>query len=345
MAIYSGNYYLSLSQMTENAKYIFNYLLDKGWSKNAICGMLGNMQRESSINPGIWQNLDEGNTSLGIGLVQWTPASKYINWCNSNSLDYTEMDSNLKRILWELENNEQYIQTSDYPLSFTEYTKSTKDVEYLASAFLYNYERAGVTAEAERRANALYWYEILEETISFVPRLTSEGIAGSYYWNEGSPFYPNYVLPNCTCYAWGRFWEIGDLYDGVKDYSNRPSLYTGNAGNWFGYTGDGYERGNTPKLGAVICWSDDDGGAGHVGIVEKIDDNGNITVSQSAYGGSYFYTSTLYKSNNYSFSHYTFQGFIYNPYSTPIAPIIPDTKKKKKKFNWILFNPRRRLRI
>ena len=162
MAVYSGNYYLSTAQMTENAQYILNYLLNKGWTKNAICGMLGNMQRESTINPGIWQNLDEGNTSLGYGLVQWTPASKYINWCSENSLDPGAMDSNLKRILWELDNGVQYIATESYPESFSEFTKSTKSVTYLASAFLHNYERAGVSAETERQQNAQYWFNNLE---------------------------------------------------------------------------------------------------------------------------------------------------------------------------------------
>lgn len=161
MAIHSGNRYLSLSEMTENAQYILDYLTNEGWSKNAICGMLGNMQRESTINPGIWQNLDEGNTSLGFGLVQWTPATKYFSWCDSNNLVYSNMDSNLKRILYELENGLQYIKTDSYPLTFAEFTQSTKDVSYLASAFLHNYERAGVAAETERQENAKYWYSTL----------------------------------------------------------------------------------------------------------------------------------------------------------------------------------------
>ena len=164
MAVYSSNSYLSLSQMKVNAQYILDYLLAKGWTKNAICGMLGNMQRESTINPGIWQNLDSGNTSLGLGICQWTPATKLINWANSNGLNYLEMDTQLKRILWELENNEQYISTTSYPETFREFTKSTKDVEYLASCFLHNYERAGVSAESERRENAVYWFNNLTET-------------------------------------------------------------------------------------------------------------------------------------------------------------------------------------
>lgn len=158
---YSGNYYLSVSQMTTNAEYIYSYLLGYGWSKNAICAMLGNMQRESTINPGIWQNLDSGNTSLGYGLVQWTPATKYLDWCDTLGYDPSTMEANLERIIYELVNNLQYIVTDTYPETFSEFTQSTKSVEYLTKVFLYNYERAGATAEQERIDNALYWYQTL----------------------------------------------------------------------------------------------------------------------------------------------------------------------------------------
>ena len=53
---YWGNTYdssnpLTYEQMKINATYISNYLLSKGWTLNAISGMLGNMQSESAINP------------------------------------------------------------------------------------------------------------------------------------------------------------------------------------------------------------------------------------------------------------------------------------------------------
>lgn len=53
---YWGNTYdssnsLTLTQEQINAQYIWNYLQNEGWTLNAVCGMLGNMQSESSINP------------------------------------------------------------------------------------------------------------------------------------------------------------------------------------------------------------------------------------------------------------------------------------------------------
>lgn len=159
--VYSGNFYLNREQMKENSEYILDFFMNKGWSRNAVCGMLGNMERESTINPGIWQNLSQGNMSLGYGLVQWTPASKYINWANANGWDIGSIVGQCNRIQYELENNIQYIPTSTYPMTFQEFSKSPHTPEYLASVFLANYERAGVSAEQERRDNARYWYDVL----------------------------------------------------------------------------------------------------------------------------------------------------------------------------------------
>lgn len=53
---YWGNTYnssnaLNMSQMEINATYIWSALSAQGWTLNAVAGMLGNMQSESSINP------------------------------------------------------------------------------------------------------------------------------------------------------------------------------------------------------------------------------------------------------------------------------------------------------
>ena len=151
--------------------------------------------------------------------------------------------------------------------------------------------------------------------IAFVPRLTRAGMLNNPYWYSRNPFYlAGYGLPNCTCYAFGRWWEIADVNN---DYSNYPALSTGNAEDWYGYTQDGYERGSTPRLGAVACWADGPfSGDGHVAVVEEIDpDTGEITCSNSAYGGEYFYLTHLNPPDYLPAAGYVFQGFIYNPYS------------------------------
>lgn len=113
------------------------------------------------------------------------------------------------------------------------------------------------------------------------------------------------------------------------------NLSRGNAEIWYSNTIDGYERGQTPKLGAVICWYSSVSG-GHVAIVEKINQDGSILCSNSAYGGSRFYTNTLTPPNYNMGSAYTFQGFIYNP-TEFIDPDDPSLKIKKKNFPWVLY--------
>ena len=146
---------------------------------------------------------------------------------------------------------------------------------------------------------------------TYTPRLNSDGMANNPYWYSNNPFYnAGYGLPNCTCYAWGRFWEIAG-----GDPDKRPNLSTGNAEDWYNYS-DGYERGSTPKLGATLCLADGPySGVGHVCVVEEINQDGSIVCSNSAYSGPYFYLTTLYPPNYLPEAGYVFQGFIYNPYS------------------------------
>ena len=156
----TGNRYLSQSEMETNARYIYNYLGSRGWSINAIAGMLGNMETESSINPGIWEGLNAG-TGPGFGLVQWTPYTNYTVWCAGRSLDPSHMDSALLRIEYELDNGLQYYPTASYPESFAQFKVSTKTPYYLAMAFLANYERPADPVQPARGRQAEYWYEFL----------------------------------------------------------------------------------------------------------------------------------------------------------------------------------------
>lgn len=147
---------------------------------------------------------------------------------------------------------------------------------------------------------------------AYVPRLTAPSKSNKYFLRttDGGLNKCKYPLPNCVFYAWGRFYEI---------IGETPKLSRGDAENWWGYTADGYERGKTPKLGAVICWRkgeafDSSDGYGHVAIVEEIKANGDILVSESHYGGVRWREKIYTKSSGYYLgSAFTFQGFIYPP--------------------------------
>ncbi|WP_051227032.1 InlB B-repeat-containing protein [Butyrivibrio sp. MC2013] len=106
----------------------------------------------------------------------------------------------------------------------------------------------------------------------FTPRMSAPEKSNTYYYSN-NPFYQSgYGMPNCTCYAFGRVWEIT---------GNKPRLSLGNASGWWDYNKNNgyYTYGQSPKLGAVACWS-----SGHVAVVEKIENN-TITLSESAWSG------------------------------------------------------------
>lgn len=111
------------------------------------------------------------------------------------------------------------------------------------------------------------------------------------------------VLPNCVGYVYSRWLEL---------LGKSHKLPYGNACNFYGYKYDHYERGKTPKVFAVACWSGGNDKFGHVAIVEAIDEkDGTVQVSDSAFGGARFRCYKMPMSMKKS--GYTFQGFIYFP--------------------------------
>ena len=151
---------LTYAQMEVNATYIYSALSYGGWSIESISAMLGNMQTESSINPGRWQGNNVG-VGPAYGLVQWDPYTKYTQWATNLGFDYSTMDSNLDRINYELENGLQWISTSSYPMSFSEFKTATGSPYDLAMAFLYNYERPASLNQPSRGTQAEAWYTYL----------------------------------------------------------------------------------------------------------------------------------------------------------------------------------------
>lgn len=153
-----GNRYLTIGEMQNNAQIIFTYLTNRGWTVNAVAGLLGNMQKESTINPGIWQNLSP-NPSLGWGLVQWTPSTNFTDWATANGYANDDGDAQLKWIDEVTVSFGQWIPTAQYPESFGEFKGSTMSPEYLADCFLKNFERPAEIDQPERQQYARYWYE------------------------------------------------------------------------------------------------------------------------------------------------------------------------------------------
>lgn len=153
-----GNRYLNTGEMQNNAYIIFSTLLSKGWTVNAIAGMMGNMQVESTVNPGIWQNLTP-NPSLGWGLVQWTPSTNFTDWATANGYANDDGDAQLKWIDEVTVSVGQWIATTEYPESFAEFKASEQTPEYLAYAFMNDFERPADRDQPDRLINARYWFD------------------------------------------------------------------------------------------------------------------------------------------------------------------------------------------
>ncbi|WP_299229340.1 phage tail tip lysozyme [uncultured Bacteroides sp.] len=155
-----SNSYLNQYEMLVNARYIYKYLRDNGWSSDAIYATLGNMEAESTINPGVWNNL---NDKSGVyGLVQWNPSTNLTDWLDQENRSNTILNQ-LNRILYEVAHNEQWLKIMKPTMTFTEFTTSTKSCSVLAEYFLRCYERPG-TENSEtpiRQANANKWATIL----------------------------------------------------------------------------------------------------------------------------------------------------------------------------------------
>ncbi len=177
---------LSFEQMESNARYIYEYLSDKGWTKEAICGLLGNIQQESWFNPGDWQKLN--NIKLGYGLVQWDDATKFLDWAELNVKSANKLANNEPNKLMDLEleflihssqskTKREWLATkgygSPYKMTYQNYIQSTASAGDLALVFHASYERSSDDEGKlnQRKEWANKWYELIgntEETINWL---------------------------------------------------------------------------------------------------------------------------------------------------------------------------------
>lgn len=127
--------------------------------------------------------------------------------------------------------------------------------------------------------------------------------------------YDGCTLNNCVGGAWGCF-ALAENNPDCKIGFVAGTKYPQSAGSWFndgkpkGY--DDYERGYTPRIGSVICYTN------HVAYVNEILEDGRLKVISSGYGSSskngldWYYVSPA---NGYKWTAYSqagnFQGFIY----------------------------------
>lgn len=191
----TGKYAKALTddQKKMNATYIYNYFSNLGWSPQAICGMLGNIQIESGINPGAWNTWR--NEQEAYGLFQCRPGQDYLKYAGLKADKANEMaennpqwlmNSQLKFFQETLDPSgdpkvdKRWLETGNYtrlPLAFSDsgkmeygkYSVSEYDIGDLALVFEASYERSGNGANKLReRIKAAYewgiYFGVIDET-------------------------------------------------------------------------------------------------------------------------------------------------------------------------------------
>lgn len=176
----TGGYSETGNDAFENALCTYSVLAAQGWSLNAVCGLLGNIGHESAYNPWRWQNDNVLSTtdvsliehgSIGYGLVQFTPAGKYIYSEAAQALGYYapnfrdqagNPNDGYAQLLY-INDHADYYPTQAYPISYAKYKTAYEVPETMAAIWLYNYERPADPAAtlAARQASARYWWTIL----------------------------------------------------------------------------------------------------------------------------------------------------------------------------------------
>lgn len=96
--------------------------------------------------------------------------------------------------------------------------------------------------------------------------------------------YNPYPAGECVTHAFDRRAQLGKGVSGSW----------GNASNWASVaSSQGYEVNNSPSQGAIIqtgAYQNGSGWAGHVGVVESVNNDGSVTISESNWNGNRFET-------------------------------------------------------
>lgn len=137
----SGNRLLTPEEMDNNAPIVWEYFKSLDWEDLSIAAMLGNMQVESTINPGVWSG--RPNQTGSVGLTQWNPATKLTTWASTMGLDPLDGDTQLLRIQYEMENGLQWVIRETYDnITFPEFAVNAKGntLEELVTIWVWCYE-------------------------------------------------------------------------------------------------------------------------------------------------------------------------------------------------------------
>lgn len=175
--IHTFDYVPSQEEQEQNGLVFAQYLVDLGWSLNAVCGAFGNWQVECVMNTNLPQfSTYPSNVSGGFGLPHWTPwGERYKVWCDERDIENIGADDNpgcwLENQIayhdWECENGHPgtggatWYANHGFSYTWEEFKVSADPPDVLAVAYYWQYERSGAMDPGDRGERALTWYEFL----------------------------------------------------------------------------------------------------------------------------------------------------------------------------------------
>lgn len=182
-------------KQTHNAQKIYNGLIAQGYTIQAACGILGNMQTESGLSPGALDShlstlpnngehladlpnsvminyCSQNDSGYGTGLIQWdsytttAPAGNtLVSFAIRYNYNWYDGDCQLFRLQREYETDSQYhywyANNHTPAVTWTQFKNWTGSVTEAVDIFRQCRERSSgdPTGNQNRRDNGQYWYD------------------------------------------------------------------------------------------------------------------------------------------------------------------------------------------
>lgn len=246
-----------------NASYIYSYLRGKGWSRNAILGLICNTTWESYNNPAFHE---QGGT--GFGIVQWTPSNRYTTWATQHGYPCGSDCSNpekyllgqLEKLIDEYNKGQEFMWGRNSHVyrnrfdgtTWETFIHTTNSVAWATEAWMACYERPSYTLHHldDRLSFASFWEQKLDgsedaQSVTYAQQAVewAVGIANDprYGYDQGSRWGNDYDCSSLVISAYQHAGldvkgagasYTGDMYNafiacGFQDVTSQIDLKTG----------------------------------------------------------------------------------------------------------------------